>query len=679
MAKLIAVDDIPKGARLVAVDDDPPKPTVGQDLNYAIDQIPRQLGLTGRAAIEGIGDTVDFVASPMRWILNVFGADVHGGGGSYLADKIGLPKPETANERIANTGARMLVPAVGSIKAGEALSTAGGMAGRIGTQLAKAPTSQIQSAVGGGTAGQYVKENDGNGIAQFVASMAGGLAAPASFSIVQKAPGFMANATRSAIDEFAPNLIKQQLSPEISIRINQAIHNSGMRASDIPANVMNSIRADVTEAMRQGDRLNETALRRLIDYRLVGAVPGNANLTLDPVALTQQKNLAKIGANSKDATAQMLARRENENNTRIIERLNDLGASAGDRYGSAVPVIGRLNAVDDSARSVINRLYDKARSTDGRSAMLDPSAFTNMANDSLDTALLGGKLPADVRNLLNRVANGEMPLTVDVAEQFKTRIGDLQRATTDRAERLALGHVRRALDNTPLVDGQGQQAIDAFGRARRVNARYMDLVERTPALQAVRDGIEPDKFVNQYILGAGNDSSVMSVAQLRNITRGSPQATTAIRGAIMDHLKSKALNGASDEVGKVSQSALNKAIDAIGERKLNLFFSPEEVNQIRSIGRVASYEQVQPIGSAVNNSNTAGAAIGSILDRLGSSSLMSKIPLGEDLINKPAMNISIGMKSKDAANIPRGLLAPQEKQPLIPAISPALGLLGFSR
>ena len=46
---------------------------------------------------------------------------------------------------------------------------------------------------------------------------------------------------------------------------------------------------------------------------------------------------------------------------------------------------------------------------------------------------------------------------------------------------------------------------------------------------------------------------------------------------------------------------------------------------------------------AVNNSNTAGAGIASILDRIGSSPLLSKIPFGQQVIGQPALGYMIRM------------------------------------
>lgn len=672
MAKLIAVDDIPKGARLVAVDNEEPSEPLGKRISREIDSIPRQLGLSARAGIEGVGDTVDFLDSPFRALLNV-----KPGIGTNAANWLGLPQPETTMEKVANTGARFMAPGAAFIKGGQALQKGGEVAQGVGGLLSANPALQLTSAASGGAAGEYVKQTGGNAPAQLVASLAGGLAAPVAVNALARAPQALMNGSKRFVEAVAPGISRHAESPQINIVINQALRDSGITLDQLPASVSSSIRSDVANAMQQGENLNADALRRLVDYRMVGATPRGANLTMDPVGLTQQKNLAKLGANSQDPNAQLLARAENGNNSTLIDSLNSVGGRSVDRFAAGEGVIDNLRRQDNFAQWGIDNLYRAARNTEGRAANIDPAAFTNRANDLLDTNLLGGKLPSDVRNLLNRAATGEMPLNVDVAEQFKTRIGALQRASTDPAERLALGHVRSALDDAPLLDGQGQQAIDAFNRARSANRNWMNRVDDVPALAAVRDGVQPDQFVQQFIVGTGKDASVMSVAKLKNMIGDNPQTMQSVRGMIVSDLKQKALNGATDEVGKFSQSSFNKALDAIGDRKLRLFFQPEELNQLRAIGRVASYEQVQPVGSAVNNSNTAGTLFAQVLNKIGNSPLLRKIPLGNQLA-EPALNASIGIQAKQAANVPSSLLLPMKKRPMMLGVSPAIGLLGPS-
>jgi hypothetical protein len=372
--------------------------------------------------------------------------------------------------------------------------------------------------------------------------------------------------------------------------------------------------------------------------------------------------------------AQQLGQVENVNNRQLITGLNGLGANtADDALAGGQKIMGALDARNAAAKSAIDARYTAAKATTGRSANLDPSAFTQKAGDLLRRENVESFLTPDIRNTLNSIAKGETPLTVDIAEQLKTSIGKIQRNSIDGNVRTSLGLVRQALDDTPLLDGQGQQAIDAFNKARKLNRAWMGIVEKTPALQAVRDGIEPDKFVQQFVIGGGSKANLADLEALKRSVKSSPDAMGAIKEQIAAHLKKQAINGAADEVGNFSQSAYNKAIGAIGDKKLSMFFNSEELNQLKAIGRVSSYEQFQPKGSAINNSNTSGTGLANILDRIGGSAILSKIPFGNALAG-PAQNISVGMRAKQAMDAPNALIGNALTRPREPSnllLSPA--------
>ncbi|QYG03897.1 hypothetical protein [Massilia sp. NP310] len=633
----------------------------GEDLDDALADVPRQVGLTARHALEGVGDAFDsFVGNPLRTLASpILGNKPTARTGAAVADLVGLPQPRTSTERIVGDASRLVAGGAGMLgSAAKAVEATSGVPQAVARLLASNPGQQLASAGAAGLAGGYTRETGGGDGAQLVASLAAGVAAPAAIGGAQRAAAAVARHARPA----APTPEQTQ---QINITINNALQDSGIKLEELPRQVAQSIRNDVAAAFRTSDQVSPDAIRRLADYRLTGLTPTAAGLTLDPAVVTQQKNLAKLGVNSKDTTAQFLGQTENRNNRQLTAGLNSLGADAtDDAYAGGQRIIGALAGRDARARQLIGDRYTAARAADGRSALLDPHAFTQRANDLLDEALLGGKLPGDVRNLLNKAATGEMPMTVDVAEQFKTRIGDLQRSTTDMAERKALSLVRTALDDAPLQPGQqiGQEAIDAFNRARTLNRKWMGIVDRTPALQAVRDGVEPDQFVQKFIVGTGKDASLLSVARMRDSIKASPDAMQTVREQILGHLKGRALNGQADEVGNFSSAAYTKALDAIGDRKLRLFFKQDEINQLKALGRVSRYEQFQPAGAAVNNSNTAGA-LGGLAERILSQSVLSKIPFGQAAIGEPLQNIQVGFQSGRALDVPRTLAGPRQAVP----------------
>lgn len=639
---------------------------VGEQINEAIADVPRQAGMFGRFVMEGVGNTADLLTAPMRAVYDPIAratglptAATNLGG--MAADVVGLPEPQNKLERVAGHVARTVAGTGGVIGAAKTVAAeAPSVTAQVVKSLAARPDAQLASATGAGTAGGYVEETGGGPVAQFLASLAGGLAGPAVLNKAQQAV--------SGVRQLADKLMgSPNLNLQIDAAIESAIRPSGLKLSDLSANVRNQLHDDILNAMKHG-QLSPEATRRLADYRLIGATPTRANLTLDPAEVTQQRNLAKMGANSQDPKLQQLAQVQNQNNKLLTTRVNELGGDA-DPFAASEKIIGSLAKTNEAAKSTINAKYAAARGAEGRSALLDPAKFTQAASDKLDDALLGSKLPDDVRNKLNQIASGKMPLTVDVAEQLKTRIGDLQRGASEPSVRKSLGLVREALEETPLLEGQGQAAIDAFNQARSANRSWMQIVEKTPALQAVREAAEPDKFVQSFLIGSGPNASTQSVFNLRQQIKSDPEAMTAVKGAVTNFLKTKALSGAADEVGNFSQSNYNKALTSIGERKLAMFFSPTEVAQLKAIGRVASYEQFQPVGSAVNNSNTATTLVSTLLDKVGNSALLRKVPLGAELLSNPVKSISGNVKASQAMNVPKSIVM---KDPSLRKLPPVL-------
>lgn len=651
----------------------------------------RQLGLTGRYGLEGLGNAAQIVTEPLRQYVVNPAADLvglpraaaSGSTMSSLADSLGLPSPETRQERIVGDAARLMAGSGGMMgllgaasggaqAAGGLLPTASttGLGQSVMSGLAANPGAQLGSATGAGLLGGTARENGAGAVGQFGASLAGGLlgggAVMAGSSLADTARNAVARATARPAD--------------LDIRFTNLMDEAGVDLSTLPRDVARGLRAEMESALRTGRELRPDAVRRLADFRAVGATPTRGSITLDPVQITREQNLAKIAANSADDQLSGLPRIQNQNNATLINRLNDSGAArAPEAIEAGEAAIGALSRNLDAQRANVSNLYSAARDSSGRSFPLDGASFTNRAAQALDDRLLGAALPADVRNHLNRIARGEVPFTVDYAEQLKTAMGNLQRASSDGQVRMALGVVRNELDNTPVL-GLGQQtgaagaravnpgnlpaapnspqlgedAIAAFNQARAANREMMRGVEASPALRAVFEGsATPDQFVNRYILG--KSATAADVAALRRGLGDNTQAVGAVRDHLVDYLKGKALNGAADEVGKFSSAAYNKALNAIGERKLSQFFSPEEVAQLRAVGRVGSYMQAQPVGSAVNNSNSGALMAGRGYDFLKSA--VGKIPFGEAALLTPLRNIEISLRQRGVENVLPGLLA----------------------
>ncbi len=704
-----------------------------------LNQIPRQLGLAARYGLEGAGQAAEIITEPIRQNITdplarlFYKPDLStlvtgkkapqgrplGQEATLLADRLSLPKPEGANERVVAdatrlvagvasgaglaSGAAKLLPKAGQLVASRDLpKVASGKARQYAEALAANPGQQGVGAAGGGLAMGASREAGGDPTQQFGAGLVGSV-------VVPLATQGLANGAKWAAFKLKDKFASPALNTQVENQINLTLKGVGIDWNDIDVKTRQAVREEVKKATTTGGQLNPSALKRMIDFKQVGATPTQATVTLDPIQITREKNLAKVGANSMDAGLHSLSRIENANNQAFITTLNDAGAAkAPDAHLAGQKLIDALNAYADGQRAHVGSLYQSARDSAGRSAELDGYAFTQRANQLLQENL-AGKLPTQIEDVLNNIASGKVPLTVDHAEQIKTALGRIQRSSSDGNERYAMGLIRQALDDAPLkgaapvnpgnlpaaprmvppsTAGAGQQAIEAFNQARGANRQFIQTVESVPALKAAMDGAQPDNFLRQFVTGTGNKASVNSVSAMTELLRGGKlnaanlpataeqinklpaeqgaQALEGVKNAIAHHLKRQALGGAADEVGTFSASAYNRALSEIGDRKLSLFFSPQEIRQLKALGRVSSYSQVQPKGSAVNNSNSGALAVGSAMDML--SRIAPRVPGLHATLNGWVN----GYQQGQAANASLGLLTPRVGSRFADQLTPGL-------
>jgi hypothetical protein len=669
----------------------PASVSAGQEIN----SIPRQLGLTARYGIEGIANAAQLVTEPIRAVTDLFTPERRlstadlvtgkkappksmplGAVASQFADTLGLPKPEGANERVVGDAARLMAGAGGMGGAARLASAAPGAVGQAGQFLSSNMGQQVASAAGAGLAGGASREAGGSPLMQGAAALGGGVAAGLAPGAAQSA----VNAGRGFVNSFRPQ--------QLDVQVQAAMQRAGVDWAQLPPRVQQTLRQDLADALNAGRELDPAAVRRLADFRLVGATPTRGMVSQDPVQITREMNLAKTGANSGDQGLQGLARVQNQNNATLIRNIDEAGALQGDQFRAGAAAVGSINARDAQLERGVSSLYQQARDTSGRAADLDRAAFSRRVSELLDEAMVGGALPKDVENKINWIASNAkpqgmhgsipMPFNVDIAEQLKTQIAKLQRNTSDGSARHALGLVRQALDEAPLMQAPkvnpgnlpavpgtvppspaalGQESINAFNQARGSARDRFQWRESARPIEAAVNGAQPDKFVQQFVLNGTLDDA-------RAVAQNAP--VQEVKNAILAHLKDKALNGATSEVGKFSQSAYNKAVNAIGERKLSLFFSPEELAQIRAVGRVASYAQNQPVGSAVNNSNSGALLLGKGLDALAGFS--NSLPVIGPMVSQPITNgiqgLNLAIRTNQAQNVAPGLLMQQPRRPL---------------
>ena len=664
-----------------------------------LQDLPRQLGLTARYGIESAAGFAEIGAEPLRYLAQkaglMKGTSPLTTATSDLLNRVGLPQPETADERVVGDATRMGFGAMlGSSVLNKASNMVGSSAKEVLSQMAARPGMSTISAAGAGGAGGSVREAGGGEGAQFAASLAGGILAPMAAAGV----GGAANSLRNGIRSMTANPV------DIDARLSLELRRAGVDWENIGADVKRQLREDAKKAILSGESLDPAALRRLTDFRNIGATPLLGDITQDPNTLTQQRNLSKQIANTKGFIGSDIPNVENANARQVLSTLEGSTSSPLDAYGTGRGIIDRVQATDAAKRATEKGLYEAAKDSSGRTLPIDRGAFLNEAFGNLARENKMAFLPENVSKFLETLGKGSVrvngqdfpvPFDVNTIDQLKTTLATASRATQDGNAKMAIKAVRDALENVQprMQDFNGAQlatqaqaaamragdpaaaSMAAFDSARSFARERRGWQESAKFIQDALDGAEPDKFVKKHIINA----DVADLAKLRNeigaaggvsqsravgpVVPGAkapegPNLLEGVRKQIVQHILEK--GRADSDTTKFSSAGMNDALKAIGDRKLELFFSPQEIQQIKSAVNVGRYMQSQPIGSAVNNSNTAGALLGrmsSILDRA------SPVPFIGPMVAEPIQGGLLQMQARSMRDMTGGLLQGQQRKP----------------
>ena len=638
--------ELPEGAVLLGEEPQKPKRSVP-------DELARQVGLTGRYVLEGGGSILDLLATPVRGGINM-ASDALGSDyripemsiGKELSDMAGLPNPETPLERVVGEGSKFLTSVAspaGALKYAMPSSKTGQATKKL---LTETIGKQGVAATSAGVAMQGVEEMGGGTGAQFAAALPAALFSPI--------------AAEKAIIKPLSSLYKKLTSAKQSVNQSQATNNvldsvltnNNIKLADLSDDVIVQVKRDIDEAMKVNPNISSEALKRLIDYRVTGATPKQGTVTLDPAKITKEKNTAKAGANSDDPNAQRLAQIENENNQILLKNLDELGADkAVEPQTFGTILFKKIENFNNQQKEIISNLYKQIKDDGGLAAKYDEKLFL----DKTDVALARYTrfLPTEFKAMLNEYKTGKVVLDVNEAAQLKTQLATAMRSTADGNVKTALKIVREQIENANLLPNQklGQAALKAEKEARRYTYEYKKLIDSVPALKQLnnsRTAINQDTFFEKIIMRSTGDELEKTFRLL------DPTFKESIKQNVIAHLKSKATGGRQNEIANLSGSALQKELRNLGSKKLNLIFTKAEIAKLKSIGNVASYEQVIPKGAAVNTSNTA-SALANLAENLGQSAIVNRIPFGNAIVGAPARNIAASKNSLEALNVPSAI------------------------
>lgn len=463
----------------------------------------------------------------------------------------------------------------------------------------------VGAAVG---AAQPVTENADN-TGDFVttkAMQAGGGAASGLVltPAVAKAAGALANGVNSLVQRFK-TMPEAQAKAQAESLLNSILNKDGSESSGIaPDNFSPDILKQITDALKAGKTVDPEQLVRSADFASLGIKPTVGQVTRDPMQFALERNLRGVDTGGgKNALADRFSEQGN-----ALRKIFAEANSAQDPYPAGNSLIAMLKGADAPKKAAVNAAYESAKDTSGRYANIDVPAFSKMANDALDESMLGRFLPNEAKSLLNDISTGKTPLNVNTQAQIDSVLSSAQRGAKrggNDAAALAIGKVRDALHQSPIESSAGVEAKAAFDTARGLARDRFATIEKTPALKAAIEGTDPDQFIKNHIINATTDET----KALLSVVDSSPDAKSLIRSQVAEHLRGKAFGSDLSGDAPFAAESFNKSLKTIGRDKLEALFGKEDAEKLFTAGRVMSYIKTQPEGSAVNNSNTAGAVM----------------------------------------------------------------------
>ena len=424
-----------------------------------------------------------------------------------------------------------------------------------------------------------------------------------------------------------PPIVQQQ---QVDDAVNAALAGTGQTINDISPAMLQGLRDDVAKALAQGKQLDAAALLRKKDFEAAGIAPLLGQITRDPMQFASELNLRGIAG-----VGDPIAARLNLQAQLLKDGVGKFGDDAAESFVAGDQLSASLKSIDEAMRKRVSGLYQAARNDAGKD--LDVP-LQGLAQDYADVlSRFGDKVPSGVRNQLEALGlnNGtqQRVFTIEEADKLLKVIND--HVGADRATNTALAELRNSIKNAVTgADPSGgpfKPAVDAAAQRFRLH-------EAIPALEAAAmNTTAPDDFVKRFVIN-GKVKDVVGMGKL--LATVDKNAYDQARSQIGADLKRAAFgeNTAGDK--GFAQERFNKRLRELGTDKLLAFFSPDEVEQLKRLGRVGAYITSQPAGAAVNNSNTAATAV----------SLLSRIPMPQSVRSIAGGVNALATAGKNSAN-----------------------------
>lgn len=459
------------------------EPSFFDSLRQTGEAVKRQAGIGTRAIIRGAYD-----------LSGMLGGDVIGAAESavtgqptrnsresadWLADKIGLPRPQTPTERVSSDVTSAVTGGGGVIGIGRGLATQTPRAvSGIGRLLASQPATQIASAATGAGAASTTREAGGGTGAQLTAGLLGGMAP--SFGVAG-----------------------------VSEAVRRTVRGGEAGRATMERNIADFRRAGATPSVGQAAANNRT---RGIESLLAGA-PTSAG-RMGQFAENQADD---IGAGIRGLADDFKPNASAERAGREVERgaetfSNNVKAMKRALYWQVDQRIPDTTPMPMAAtqRALVELTSPNPAAAQTTSSLINPKIAQLRQNVTDDMAANGGVLPySAVKELRSRIGEELTDFTLSVdrpTREYKALYAALSR---------------------DLEEAARSQGPDAVAAARRANDFTRAAAERLEQIQRVVDkNGGPEKIYNAVMSGTQDGGTTLR-AVMQSLPKEGQRAVTA--------------------------------------------------------------------------------------------------------------------------------------------------------
>lgn len=377
----------------------------------------------------------------------------------------------------------------------------------------------------------------------------------------------------------------------------------------------------LSKELTKGNILSPEQAKRFNMFKKAGMKPTRANVTQNVDDWKFQQESMKSGGPVREMV--------DEQNQAMFGLMDDAatrtGGKTGDAYatGSSVSDFVTDNAIKLDKN--ISNLYKQADElANGRNVVDLTKLSRTLAQKGGDNQLSGGVV-GSVRSMLKQRGLGARPpsattrinknpnrrINAREAEAVRKELNSIYEAANPRGRQI-LKELKDALDEDVFT----AVGDDFYNTARSAKAKFekelmpermskFDKNQKSVVKDILEGKIQPDDVFKRSVI-SGKVKDLELTKRYLGSQKGGQQAWKDLKGETIRHLQQKATIGQTADDATFSGTRFRKELDKIGNAKLKVLFSDDELSQLGTISRLGELRIADPaVGTGMGPSAQA--------------------------------------------------------------------------